>query len=135
MTTHRVDEIGVRHLADGVEFVARGVALPVLADLLDRAHAQHRARGHLPIPIIDNAVRALRHAAAANQLLQQVPHEEQQLDPSDARPGESLTTKQAGQALGITQRGVRQRIARGQLRATRRGRDYLIDPLDLTEAS
>jgi len=43
-----------------------------------------------------------------------------------------LTTVEAAQSLGITPRRVRALIASKQLPAEKRGRDYFIDPKDLT---
>lgn len=42
-----------------------------------------------------------------------------------------LTTKEAGVALGISTRRVRQLIAEGRLPAKKVGRDYVIDPRGL----
>lgn len=42
-----------------------------------------------------------------------------------------LTTNSVAEELGVTQRRVVQYIAAGQLRATRRGRDWFIRPADI----
>nr|WP_246336869.1 helix-turn-helix domain-containing protein [Flexivirga oryzae] len=90
----------------------------------------HRARGNPPVLQADQLVRALRYVAAVHDLLAAVPHEEHELEATPPT-GHALTVKQCAQALGIGTRAVRQRISRGQLPATRIGRDYLIDPHDI----
>jgi excisionase family DNA binding protein len=42
-----------------------------------------------------------------------------------------MTTKEAADLLGIKPRSVVQRIRRGTLKATKKGRDYDIDPDEL----
>jgi len=42
-----------------------------------------------------------------------------------------LNTSEAGQLLGVTARRVVQLIVAGRLKATRLGREYMIDPADL----
>lgn len=44
---------------------------------------------------------------------------------------DAITTRAAAVRLGLTERGVRDRIARGQLRATKVGAGWLIDPAQL----
>ena len=45
-----------------------------------------------------------------------------------------LTTQQAADALGVSVRGVQKMIERGKLRATRMGRDYVLNNRDVARA-
>jgi excisionase family DNA binding protein len=134
MTTAAV--IGVRWVDGAVALVVSGDVLVELAALLDRAHVQHMRRGQPPIPALVDVVRAARHASAVNALTSgRVPLAEQGIAPETTETRRWVTTQQAAETLGITDRGVRQRITRGQLQARRQGRDYLIDSLDLKETA
>ncbi len=47
--------------------------------------------------------------------------------------GNALSTREAAELLGVTQRRVQQRIAAGEIPARRVGRTYIIDSKALTE--
>ena len=128
--------VGVRWIDGAAALIVSGDVLVELAALLDRAHIQHMRSGQPPIPALITVVRAARHAAAINALTSgRVPLEEQGIDPDTTVTRRWITTQQAAETLGITDRGVRQRITRGRLQARRQGRDYLIDSLDIKESA
>lgn len=122
--------IGVRHTPAGPVVTVDAVDASVLAAVLDRAYAMHRARSGELIPQAGELIRALRYVAALRDLLAVVPHAEQQME-RGAEPRNPLSVKQVAHALGIGDRAVRQRIARGQLRATRVGRDWQVAAQDI----
>jgi excisionase family DNA binding protein len=128
--------VGVRWIDGRACLVISGDVVDELAALLDRAHVQHMRRGQPPIPALVDVVRAARHVSAVNALTSgRVPLAEQGIAPETTEPRRWITTQQAAETLGITDRGVRQRITRGRLQARRQGRDYLIDSLDLKETA
>jgi excisionase family DNA binding protein len=128
--------VGVRWIDGAAALIVSGDVLVELAALLDRAHIQHMRSGQPPIPALITVVRAARHASAINALTSgRVPLAEQGIAPETTEPRRWITTQQAAETLGITDRGVRQRITRGRLQARRQGRDYLIDSLDIKESA
>jgi excisionase family DNA binding protein len=128
--------VGVRWVDGAVALIVSGDVLVELAALLDRAHIQHMRSGQPPIPALITVVRAARHASAVNALTSgRVPLAEHGIAPETTKPRRWITTHQAAETLGITDRAVRQRITRGRLQARRQGRDYLIDSLDLKETA
>lgn len=128
--------IGVRWIDGRACLVVSGDVLDELAALLERAHVQHMRRGQPPIPALVDVVHAARHASAVNALTSgRVPLAEQGIARDPTATGRWITTQEAAETLGITDRGVRQRITRGRLPARRQGRDYLIDSLDLKESA
>jgi excisionase family DNA binding protein len=141
MAAKRVDPersalVGVRWIDGAAALIVSGDVLAELAALLDRAHVAHMRNGQPPIPALMAVVKAARHASAVNALTSgRVPLAEHGMAPDPALAGRWITTQQAAETLGITDRGVRQRITRGRLQARRQGRDYLIDSLDLKDTA
>ena len=128
--------IGVRWIDGAAALIVSGPVLVELAALLERAHIQHMRAGRAPIPALVDVVHAARHAARVNALTSgRVPLAEQGIAPETTVTRRWITTHQAAETLGITDRAVRQRITRGRLQARRQGRDYLIDSLDLKETA
>jgi excisionase family DNA binding protein len=134
MTTAAVIE--VRWIDGAAALIVSGDVLLELAALLDRAHIQHMRAGRAPIPALITVIHAARHAARVNAFTSgRVPLAEQRIAPETTAEPRWLTTREAAESLGITDRAVRQRITRGRLPARRQGRDYLIDSLDLKETA
>lgn len=100
-----------------------------LAALVRWANDTRVRAGRLPLPIASELVQALRFAIRLAEL-HFVPHAEHEMD-SAAGNSAGLTTTDAAAVLRITERGVRQRIRRGKLRAHRAGKTWLIAPNDL----
>jgi len=73
----------------------------------------------------------LRFAANLAAMVSDVPHAEHELPEGNPPTAGLVTTGQAAQVLGITERAVRQRITRKQLPAKRVGRDWHISTTDL----
>jgi len=114
------------HLLDGVI----GVWIPAqgteqMAALLLRANAQRVHRGEMPLPMATETANVL-HGAANLAVITE--HELAEGNPVTAG---LVTTGQAAQVLGITERAVRQRITRKKLPAKRVGRDWHISTTDL----
>jgi excisionase family DNA binding protein len=120
------------HLLDGVI----GVWIPAqgteqMAALLLRANAQRVHRGEMPLPMATETANVLHGAANLAAMVRDVPHAEHELAEGNPPTAGLVTTGQAAQILGITERAVRQRITRKKLPAKRVGRDWHIRTTDL----
>jgi excisionase family DNA binding protein len=113
----------------GVWIPARGTE--EMAALLHRANAQRVHRGEMPLPMATETANALRYAANLSAMVSDVPHAEHELAEGNPSTARLVTTGQAAQVLGITERAVRQRIARKKLSAKRVGRDWHISTTEL----
>ncbi len=139
MTTDRDDEQRPRvlvHLLDGVVGVwIQAQGSEEIAALLERDNGQRIYRHLIPLPMATETSRALRYAANLATMLRRVPHTEHELAQGNPSAGRFVTTGQAAQVLGISERGVRQRIGRKRLPARRVGRDWQISVTDLGETA
>lgn len=103
--------------------------LVALVNRTDRAAAYS---GRMPSPAAGAFVRAGRHVLAIAELVPQpVPNN------AEGHPQQSrwITTSQAAQTLGVSERAIRKRIARGSLVARMIGGRWLIDIKEIPNAA
>ena len=120
---------------DGVPCVVirSGDEAQYLAALVRWCNDWHARNGKLALPVTSDLVRALRYACTVADILAPVPDTEHNVEGYTGSAEDLVTTADAALVLGISERGVRQRIERGTLRARQAGKQWLIRTDDLRQ--
>lgn len=106
--------------------------LTELAELMDRTDKQAIYRRRLPTPSVAPFVAAARHVAALAQL---VPVAELSRAPDSPDGAHWISTTDAAETLGVTDRAIRKRLARGTLQGQQIAGRWWIDLRNLDAAS
>lgn len=124
----------VAFMADGrvCLVLAPSSELAELAALVDRNDRATAYAGQVPSPAAGAFVRAARQVLAIAEL---VPEREPQTASTGAPAARWITTKEAADLFGVTERAVRKRITQGSLTARMLGGRWLIDIKEIPNAA